>query len=242
MAELTQEGKEDMAAPANTGAAAGATAGAAAGWRGQVRSSLRGMGYAEGQAAVQAGPMTQTAGLTATAASAAVIDDEVAAPAVEPTVTLGSNAVVSANAISILKGILTAAGLTSGTITSGRRTSADQARIMYGNIERHGVAHQKALYGSTGDQIISAYETAKAVTGSTETTIRAAMQAKITEVGPSNVSKHCSDTHDVFDVGPSSISDDAAFTTALAAALAAGTISHYILPPGDPAFHIEVLL
>ena len=48
---------------------------------------------------------------------------------------------------SVLIDIMHRAGVASILITSTARTPADQARIMYDNIERYGVAHQKLLYG-----------------------------------------------------------------------------------------------
>ena len=53
--------------------------------------------------------------------------------------------------------VLKKAGIAQVTITSSARTAQDQARIMYENITRHGVAHQKRLYGSYGDKVIDEY-------------------------------------------------------------------------------------
>ena len=159
----------------------------------------------------------------------------------EPQVTISANAVVSDNAVRILKDILRAAGLTRATITSGRRTTNDQARIMYDLIERHGVSYAKTLYGTNGDKVIDVYDTLKRA-GRSASAIKQAMASKITELGCHNVSHHCSDTHDVIDVAPSSIADAAAFRPALDAALKHGLIDKYIPPPIDPAFHIEIIL
>jgi len=152
------------------------------------------------------------------------------------TVELGPNAVVSQNAIAALKTILSSAGISSALITSGKRTSADQARIMYDNIVAHGAASQKALYGSAGDQVIDVY-IAQNQAGASATQIRSAMQQKIDQIGCLNVSRHCS-TRDVIDVAPSSIPDNKedAFRAAIRNSNA---VSHYIFPPADPAFHIE---
>ena len=154
-----------------------------------------------------------------------------------PTVTVNVNSgvIVSANAINVLKDILRAAGLTSATITSGRRTSDDQTRIMYANLETYGVAHQKALYGSNGDAVIDVYAAQK-LAGANETTIKAAMKQKIEQLGCYSVSNHCS-ANDVFDVAPSSISNDSAFRAAIQSSSA---VKKYIFPPTDPAYHIEL--
>lgn len=153
----------------------------------------------------------------------------------EATVTVNSGVIVSSNAINVLKNILNTAGLSSATITSGRRTSNDQARIMYGNLQADGVAKQKALYGSNGDAVIDVYAVQKQ-SGANEATIKAAMQQKIEQLGCSNVSNHCS-TNDVFDVAPSSISNDSAFRTAVQNS---SSVKKYIFPPTDPAYHIEL--
>lgn len=151
------------------------------------------------------------------------------------TVTVNEGVVVSSTAVNVLKDILADAGLTRATITSGRRTPADQARIMYDNIVRLGVANQKSLYGPAGDQVIEVYEQQRAA-GASVSQIRNAMQAKIEQLGCGNVSNHCSQS-DVFDVAPSSISDGAAFRRAIQESSA---VRHYIFPPTDPAYHIEL--
>jgi peptidoglycan hydrolase-like protein with peptidoglycan-binding domain len=158
-----------------------------------------------------------------------------------PVVTVNSGVLVSANAIAVLKDLLRSAGLGSATITSGRRTAADQGRVMYDLIERNGVAYAKNLYGSSGDQVIDVYAAGKA-RGDDANSIRAAMTSKVLALGPTNVSLHCSETQDIMDVAPSSIANADAFRRALDAALAAGKISRYIPPPTDPAFHIEIPL
>jgi hypothetical protein len=159
----------------------------------------------------------------------------------EPVVTVNPGVNVSANAVRVLKAILRAAGLSSATITSGRRDASEQARVMYNLIEANGVAYAKDLYGSNGDKVIDVYASRKAARNSADE-IKSAMRSKIIELGPSNVSLHASESHDVFDVAPSSIANSDAFRRALDSSLAAGAISRYIPPPGDPAFHIEILL
>jgi hypothetical protein len=159
----------------------------------------------------------------------------------EPQVTVNAGVRVSDHAVRVLQELLRMAGLSRATITSGRRTPSDQARIMYDLIERHGVSYAKNLYGSTGDQVIDVYSAQKAA-GQSATVIKQAMEAKINQLGCARVSHHCSHTHDVMDVAPSSLADHTAFRQALDAALRSGLIDKYIPPPQDPAFHIEVVL
>lgn len=186
-------------------------------------------------------------GLVGSQTWGALLETEPAAPSPpqrptgEPQVTKGSSAKVSDNAVRVLKGILRDAGLTHAMITSGRRTSTDQARIMYDLIERNSVSYAKNLYGRYGDAVIDVYDAQKRA-GKSATEIKQAMENKIKEIGCQKVSHHCSDAYDVFDVGPSSISDHSAFQRALQAAQSRGIIDKYITPPQDPAFHIEIKL
>ncbi len=152
------------------------------------------------------------------------------------TVNINSGVIVSAGAVNVLKDILRTSGLTSATITSGRRTSDDQTRVMYNNLqEANGVANQKALYGPNGDAVIDVYVAQKQTVAS-EATIKAAMKQKIEQLGCYNVSNHCSSS-DVFDVAPSSISNGSAFRAAVQNSSA---VRNYIFPPTDPAYHIEL--
>ena len=63
----------------------------------------------------------------------------------------------------LLASIASAAGLTSCTITSTARTSAEQAQEMFNYIRKYSVADDKALYGSAGDKVIDTYVAAKNV-------------------------------------------------------------------------------
>lgn len=161
-----------------------------------------------------------------------------------PTITFGTNAnqaVVSDHSKTILDAILTDAGLTSCRITSTSRTPADQARVMYNNVVEHGVAAQKALYSSAGDQVIDAYVLARNQ-GKTPSQIKKAMENKILQIGPSRVSRHCADPNvlNVIDVAPSSITDKQSFESAVERAEAAGSVSKFLMPPQDPAYHLEI--
>jgi Putative peptidoglycan binding domain len=159
----------------------------------------------------------------------------------EPQVTIPSGVLISDNAVRVLKDILRAAGLTRATVTSGRRTSSEQARIMYELIERNGVSYAKNLYASSGDDVIEQYVAAKAA-GKSATAVKLAMETRIRQLGCQHVSHHCSDSYDVFDVAPSSITDSSAFRRALDSAVFGGAIRMYLSPPEDPAFHIEIAL
>ncbi len=48
-----------------------------------------------------------------------------------------------------LRGYMDDAGVPVLQISSGYRTPEDQARIMYDNIQAHGLSSQRALYGAT---------------------------------------------------------------------------------------------
>jgi hypothetical protein len=134
----------------------------------------------------------------------------------------------------VLREILLTAGLRHAVVTSTTRTAADQARIMYENIEAHGVAHQKRLYANAGDLVIDVYAANKT---KARAEVIELMRQKIVAIGPSRVSKHCSNDRDVFDVAPSSIRDRPAFEKAVRAH---PEVAKFLLPPDDPAYHLEV--
>ncbi|MBN1813892.1 MAG: peptidoglycan-binding protein [Anaerolineae bacterium] len=142
----------------------------------------------------------------------------------------------------VLLEILKASGLHIALISSSARTVDDQVRIMYSNLETHGVAHQKDLYGVNGDNVIDTYDQAKKA-GKSESEIKAAMKAKIEELGPRNVSKHLVDPNrlNVVDIAPSSIADRPAFEGQVEKAKEDTRVSRFITPAqGDPAYHIEI--
>lgn len=163
----------------------------------------------------------------------------------QPSIKFGpkaNQAVVSVYTLSVLTEILNAANLTSCLITSTSRTPADQARIMFNNIVKEGVAKQKALYKAPGKAVVDEYVKAKNA-GKTGDQIKAAMEAKIRALGPDSVSRHCADPAilNVVDIAPSSLTNKAAFDTATRAALTKGTVSKFLTPANnDPAFHLEI--
>ena len=138
----------------------------------------------------------------------------------------------------VLEDILQKAGLTSATISSTARTPADQARVMFNNIEATSVAKQKQLYAAAGDLVIDEYVKAKKA-GKTPVEIKAAMEAKINEIGPTKISHHAADPNVlcVFDVAPSSIAKKAAFEKAVTADK---RVKKFIKPPLDPGYHLEI--
>ena len=156
-------------------------------------------------------------------------------------IKFGPNAVqanVTNFSLKVLEDILQAAGLNSALITSTARTPADQARVMYANIVKTGVARQKQLYAAAGDLVIDEYVKAKKA-GKTEVEIKAAMEAKIIAVGPTRISHHAADPNVlcVFDVAPSSIAKKAAFEKAVKADK---RVKKCLMPPVDPAYHLEI--
>lgn len=158
--------------------------------------------------------------------------------------SFGPNAnksVVSGHSIEVITDILAAAGLDGCEITSTSRTPADQARVMFNNIVSHGVAQQKGLYAAAGDKVIDVYVAQKKA-GKTPDQIKAAMEKEIITIGPGKVSRHCADPAilNVVDIAPSSIANKQAFENAVDAIMAQGKVSKFIMPPSDPAYHIEI--
>jgi hypothetical protein len=139
-------------------------------------------------------------------------------------------------AAKVLKAILRTAGLPRARVTSGSRTPAEQARVMYENCVANGVEFNLRLYGAAGDKVVGVFAANQA---KPRDTVIQLMLDKIVELGPANVSKHISVDFFVFDVAPSSI--PAAKQPAFLAAINAHpAVSKVIPPPADPAYHIEI--
>ncbi len=157
------------------------------------------------------------------------------------TITFGKNAKkenVTNFSLQVLEDILQAAGLNSAIISSTSRPPADQARVMFNNIEATSVAAQLKLYAAAGDAVIEEYVKAKKAK-KTPTEIKAAMEAKIIALGPTTVSHHAADPNIlcVFDVAPSSIAKKAEFEKAVKADK---RVKKFITPPLDPGYHLEI--
>ena len=162
----------------------------------------------------------------------------------DPEIMFGNGAdkkAVSNYSLGVLRKIMKAAGVKKIIITSTARSPAEQARVMYDNIEAVGVAKQKGLYKAPGREVIAAYEKAKKE-GKTPEDIKKIMENKINEIGPETVSRHCADLGklNVIDIAPSSISNKASFIKAVEDAMGTKEVSKFLKPPSDPAYHIEI--
>lgn len=160
----------------------------------------------------------------------------------EVQIAYGPNArreAMTGTALTVLREICSAACVGSVTITSTAREVEDQARIMYGNIRRQGAAAVRSLYRASGQSVVRAYEEAVEA-GLDEYGIRAAMAARIREVGPENVSRHIAqDGVCEFDIAPSSVPAGAR-ARFIAAVKDHRAVRHFLQPPRDPAYHLEV--
>lgn len=145
---------------------------------------------------------------------------------------------VSPYSLGVLQDVMNAANVVKLTISSTQRSPADQARVMYNNLETQGVAAQRKLYKPPGQAIIDVYVAGKAAK-KTADAIKADMTAKILELGPEKVSHHAADPKvlNVFDVAPSSVADVAAFQNA---AKSDKRVSKFLTPPNDPGLHFEI--
>jgi hypothetical protein len=132
----------------------------------------------------------------------------------------------------VLTDILKAAGLSRVTISSTSRLPADQARVMFINLEQQGIDAQRRLYKEPGRKVIEVYRQSK-LAGKDQASIQAAMTAEMVRLGPTTVSRHASDPKilNVFDVAPSSVSNRPAFE---AAVRAEPRVAKFLLPPNDP--------
>ncbi|HXH37575.1 MAG TPA: hypothetical protein VNN08_03030 [Thermoanaerobaculia bacterium] len=145
---------------------------------------------------------------------------------------------VTPYSLGVLRDVMAVAKVATVTISSTQRSPADQARVMFNNLETQGVARQRTLYKAPGQAVIDVYEAGKAA-GKTSDAIKADMTAKIIELGPMTVSHHAADPKllNVFDVAPSSVADVNAF---MAAAKGDARVSKFLTPPSDPGLHFEI--
>jgi len=166
---------------------------------------------------------------------------ESAAPITTVQISFGPNA-KAADVTDFSRGVLTdilnAAGLTKVTISSTSRLPADQARVMYINLEQQGIDAQLRLYKQPGRDVIEVYRQGKK-DGKDAAAIQALMTAEIVRLGPTTVSRHASDPKilNVFDVAPSSVTKRPAFE---AAVRAEKRVTKFLLPPNDPGYHLEI--
>jgi hypothetical protein len=154
-------------------------------------------------------------------------------------IDINPGVVVSDHTVGVIRGILTDAGESSATITSGRRTVLEQANIMYRNLVATGVARQREIYATSGDSVIDTYEEAKRA-GKSPDAIVSAMVAKINAIGPTRVSNHLNANCDTVDIATSSIENGNAFVAALQRAKDAGKIEGFLVEGKGMAYHVDV--
>lgn len=147
---------------------------------------------------------------------------------------------VTPYSLGVLKDVVRAAQLRSVLISSTSRSPPEQARVMYDNLERHGVEHQRALYAAGGRRVIDTYVRSRDA-GKSRDAIISDMAATVREVGPTTVSRHASDPKvlNVFDVAPSSVANRGAFERAVRAESRVDGRS-FFMPPKDPGYHLEI--
>jgi len=150
---------------------------------------------------------------------------------------------VSGYSLSIIRSLMTVAGVSDVTITSVQRTAAEQAHAMFVNCQKLGAESQFKLYGKYGDQVIQTYVDARGARRS-DGEVVAEMADKITEIGPGNVSHHCADPAklNVIDISASRIpmNKRADFHIAIRKEPRIARFFDPFTEPKDPAFHIEV--
>jgi hypothetical protein len=154
-------------------------------------------------------------------------------------IRFGPNAnqnVLTQHSRQVLADIMQASNNRSLLITSTQRTPAEQARVMYTNIVNLGVQHQLALYGAGGDAIIQVAANGRRQ-GLGRDQIIQNMIAEIRRVGPTRVSRHCGDPNvlNVMDISPGSIQNRQQFVREIRA-----RGIRLLLPPADPAYHLEI--
>lgn len=113
---------------------------------------------------------------------------------------------LAAPAHRVLTDVMAASGVASVRVTSTERSAEEQARVMYGYIQRNGSANAYRLYGPEGDAIIAVYERTRR---DGEAACLAAMAAETRRQLPAAHANgrlmHTKDTHFVFDVALRSV-------------------------------------
>ena len=148
---------------------------------------------------------------------------------------------IASATISLLKQIGAESGNSKIMITSTARTPNDQARIMFDNCTKLGIASQYKLYGHNGDKIIKVYEEETTGKQFKRDDVISKMEQKIREIGPSKVSKHCADPSaiNVVDIPFSSVSDKGKFRKALKK-YSPDPISRFLEEGENKCFHLEI--
>jgi hypothetical protein len=149
---------------------------------------------------------------------------------------------MSQTAIDVLHEVCETAKVTDITISSIKRTVQDQARIMYQDIQKHGIDYPKKLYGNSGREVAKVYEE-KTKEGLSEGEIRMAMILKMEELGPGTISHHIDDEGlglCVFDIGPKSVRPVNKLKSLADAIGAHSKVQKFLQPPRDVAFHLEI--
>ena len=142
---------------------------------------------------------------------------------------------VSAASMKLLDALVTTAKVTACSITSTTRSQADQIRVMYDYIVEHSPKAARDLYGPEGDEVVDAYDAAKAA-NMDAAGIRSAMTARLEKVLPKAVANkrlmHIERPgYDVLDVSISSIAPAdavAAVSTAAKAAVRSGSLHRFL--------------
>lgn len=134
---------------------------------------------------------------------------------------------VSIHSKHVIQDSMISSGEKSVLITSTIRTPEKQAKIMHDNALKYGVQEQYNLYSSYGDSVIDKFPDLSSMTKT------------IYELGPTNISNHIRNPKNinVIDIAPSSVKNKDIFKRSIQNNPG---IYKMILPPKDPAFHLEI--
>ena len=125
-------------------------------------------------------------------------------------------------------------------ITSTKRATYDQARIMYENCESTGGKYQKEeVYGKVGDKIIEVYILEAEIGKKEKEVVIKKMEEKIIELGSENVSKHLGDYvfMETFDIQYSGLSNPRDFKKEF---LKRKELDDILYEPKNNCYHIQI--
>ena len=147
---------------------------------------------------------------------------------------------LSFKTINVLKEVASASKNFEIKITSTKRSTYDQARIMYENCESTGGKYQKdQVYGDIGDKVIEVYIKEAEINKKEKEAVIKKMEEKIIALDPENVSKHLGNYIflETFDIQYSGLPNPKDFKKEF---LKRKELDHILYEPKNNCYHIQI--
>ncbi|GAA3773560.1 hypothetical protein GCM10022423_30180 [Flavobacterium ginsengiterrae] len=147
---------------------------------------------------------------------------------------------LSFKTINVLKEVSSASKNFEIKITSTKRSTYDQARIMYENCESTGGKYQKdQVYGDIGDKVVEVYIKEAEINKKEKEAVIKKMEEKIIALDPENVSKHLGNYIflETFDIQYSGLPNPKDFKKEF---LKRKELDHILYEPKNNCYHIQI--